>query len=87
MTLALFFWIACTVLVGLEFLWMCQHRCVVRGFAFTAASGLLGMFFINFLGTNISLSIPVTHASIAVTGTLGLPGCAFLLFLKLICLV
>lgn len=80
------FWLGCIILICLQIGWMLIHRCFVKGMAFTVISGLVGIFMINFLGKNIALSIPISHATIAVSGGLGLPGCALILFLKLICL-
>lgn len=58
---------------------------LIRGMLFSAVSGLLCLVAVGALGGKIGVFLPLTVPTAAVSGVLGVPGCIFLLFSKLIC--
>lgn len=79
-TVLFFILIACIIA---QALFLLNHRYFLRGIIFSAISGagclVLMQSFFPFLG------LAVTVPSLIISSTFGIPGCIFLLLLKLIC--
>lgn len=81
-TVLFFILIACIIA---QALFLLNHRYFLRGIIFSAVSGagclILMQSFFPFLG------LAVTVPSLIISSAFGIPGCIFLLLLKLICLL
>lgn len=81
-TVLFFILIACIIA---QALFLLNHRYFLRGIIFSAVSGagclVLMQSFFPFLG------LAVTVPSLIISSAFGIPGCIFLLLLKLICLL
>lgn len=79
-TVLFFILIACIIA---QALFLLNHRYFLRGIIFSAVSGagclVLMQSFFPFLG------LAVTVLSLIISSAFGIPGCIFLLLLKLIC--
>ncbi|MCI6349122.1 MAG: hypothetical protein MR880_12675 [Negativibacillus massiliensis] len=79
-TVLFFILIACIIA---QALFLLNHRYFLRGIIFSAVSGagclILMQSFFPFLG------LAVTVPSLIISSAFGIPGCIFLLLLKLIC--
>lgn len=79
-TVLFFILIACIIA---QALFLLNHRYFLRGLIFSAVSGagclVLMQSFFPFLG------LAVTVPSLIISSAFGIPGCIFLLLLKLIC--
>lgn len=79
-TVLFFILIACIIA---QALFLLNHRYFLRGIIFSAVSGagclVLMQIFFPFLG------LAVTVPSLIISSAFGIPGCIFLLLLKLIC--
>lgn len=79
-TVLFFILIACIIA---QALFLLNHRYFLRGIIFSAVSGagclVLMQSFFPFLG------LTVTVPSLIISSAFGIPGCIFLLLLKLIC--
>lgn len=79
-TVLFFILIACIIA---QALFLLNHRYFLRGIIFSAVSGagclVLMQSFFPFLG------LAVTVPSLVISSAFGIPGCIFLLLLKLIC--
>ncbi|CDA75758.1 MAG: hypothetical protein ACLU86_11555 [Negativibacillus massiliensis] len=79
-TVLFFILIACIIA---QALFLLNHRYFLRGIIFSAVSGagclVLMQSFFPFLG------LAVTVPSLIISSAFGIPGCIFLLLLKLIC--
>lgn len=79
-TVLFFILIACIIA---QALFLLNHRYFLRGIIFSAVSGagclVLMQSFFPFLG------LAVTVPSLIISSVFGIPGCIFLLLLKLIC--
>ena len=79
-TVLFFILIACIIA---QALFLLNHRYFLRGIIFSAVSGagclILTQSFFPFLG------LAVTVPSLIISSAFGIPGCIFLLLLKLIC--
>lgn len=79
-TVLFFILIACIIA---QALFLLNHRYFLRGIIFSAVSGagclVLIQSFFPFLG------LAVTVPSLVISSAFGIPGCIFLLLLKLIC--
>lgn len=79
-TVLFFILIACIIA---QALFLLNHRYFLRGIIFSAVSGagclVLMQSFFPFLG------LAVTLPSLIISSAFGIPGCIFLLLLKLIC--
>lgn len=79
-TILFFILVACIIA---QALFLLNHRYFLRGIIFSAVSGagclVLMQSFFPFLG------LAVTVPSLIISSAFGIPGCIFLLLLKLIC--
>lgn len=79
-TILFFILIACIIA---QALFLLNHRYFLRGIIFSAVSGagclVLMQSFFPFLG------LAITVPSLIISSAFGIPGCIFLLLLKLIC--
>ena len=80
LTVLFFILIACIIA---QALFLLNHRYFLRGIIFSAVSGagclVLMQSFFPFLG------LAITVPSLIISSAFGIPGCIFLLLLKLIC--
>lgn len=79
-TVLFFILIACIIA---QALFLLNHRYFLRGIIFSAVSGAGCLMLIqNFFP---ALGLAVTAPSLIISSAFGIPGCIFLLLLKLIC--
>lgn len=70
---------------GVQGVFLLNHRFLVRGMLFSMVTGICCLYIVNIVGSQIGFSMPLTVPALAVSATMGVPGCIFLLFTKLIC--
>lgn len=69
--------------IFIEILFLFNHRYLLKGCLFTAVSGIAGLAALQFLFPVIGLAL--TLPAMAVCTVFGIPGCIFLLLIRLIC--